>query len=306
MINRLFVNIVSNVGNNIQDTSSAMQTIIKNYVNDIYFDLLKQVDWQSIDDDYSFNTTAGQSDYVLPYNFGKEIYVYDSTNKIEIAPIDMQQLVRDYSSGINDTGAVQRYLIINKQVRNQPSSSSTLSLVSSSASDSTQTVRIKGIDSNGVELDESVTLNGTSAQVTSNSYTDIVSISKSATTVGRVTITSNSGAVTVAIMSPADLAYRVTAIRLHYTPDSSYTIKVPYIINPMPLSSDYDQPIIDCADVLELGATMKAWRYKRQMAKAVEYERQYKEAVQTLIWSKENSFNVSKSIGVTSYPRDNY
>lgn len=306
MINRVFINIYGNVGNNVQDTSSPMQSIIKTYVNDIYFDLLKRINWQDINDDYTFDTVAGTRDYVLPGNFGKEVYVFNQNTNTEISPISMQELVRDYPSGLNSQGDIQRYLIINKPVRNQPSSASTLSIVSSSASDSTQSVRIKGIDSNDVELDETVTLNGTTPATTSNSYKEIRSISKSATTVGRITITSNSGAVTNAILAPADLAYQIKAIRLHYTPTSVVTIAVPYLIDPYPLVNDYDQPVIDCSDVLELGATMKAWRYKRQFAKATEYERQYEKAVDTLIWNNENNFNQGHYFGILPYPRDNY
>lgn len=304
MINRLFVNIYGNVGSNIQDTSSGTQTVIKNYVNDIYFDILKRINWQDIDDDYSFSTVAGTQDYVLPSNFGKEVYVYDATNLTELKPITMQELVRDFPSGLSLSGTVSRYAILNKAVRSQPSSSSTISVVSSSASDSTQTVRIKGYDSNGVQLEESITLNGTSAQTSSNSYVEIQSITKSASTVGRITVTSNSGAVTVAILAPADLSYMVKVVRLNYTPNGAITVKMPYIILPYPLVSDYDQPVIDAADVIELGATMKAWRYKRQFQKAMEYERQYETAINTLIWDKENSFNQAHYTSPLAYPRN--
>lgn len=306
MINRNFVNIYGNVGNNIQDTSTNMQTIIKTYCNDIYFDILRRTNWEQVNDNFTINTVAGQSDYPLPADFGKEIYVYNATQLKQLPPIDMQELVRDYADGINSQGEVQRYLIVEKPVRNQPSSASTLSLVSSSASDSTQSVRIKGIDSNSIEIEETVTLTGTTPVATTNSYSGIKAIGKSATTTGTITITSNSGAVTVAMLAPADIAYKVRCLRAHYTPTGVITLSVPYVINPYPLSSDYDQPVFDCADVIELGATMKAWRYKRQMAKANEYERQYERALDTLIWNKENQLSRPHLMGILPQDRDNY
>lgn len=306
MINRLFVDIYGNVGSNVQDTSSAMATICKRYCNDIYFDILKRINWKDINDSYTFSTVAGTSDYALPQNFGKEVYVFNSSTNVELSPITMQELVRDYADGLSSSGDIARYLIVNKPVKKQPTSSSTLSIVSSSASDTTQSVYIVGIDSNEVELSEEVVITGTTPVASVNSYTSIRSISKSAITTGRITITSNSGAVTVAVMSPNDKAYSVVSVRLHYTPTSVVTISMPYIINPYPLVNSYDQPVIDCADVIELGATMMAWRYKRQFSKATDYERQYEKALDTLVWNNENSFNQGHFFGTLPYPRDNY
>lgn len=306
MINRIFVDIYGNVGSNVQDTSTATATIAKRYCNDIYFDILKRINWQDIDDDFTFNTVAGTSDYVLKQNFGKEVYVFNTSTNTELSPITLQELARDYASGISSSGEVQRYIILNKPVRNQPSSSSTLSIVSSSASDTTQTVYITGLDGNSLQVSESVTLTGTTPAVTTNSYSEIRSISKSATTIGSITITANSGATTIAIMSPNDKAYSVKVVRLHYTPTSVQTIAMPYIINPYPMSNDYDQPVIDCGDVIELGATMMLWRYKRQFDKAADYESQYEKALDTLIWNTENSFNQGHFFGILPYPRDDY
>lgn len=305
MINRIFVDIYSNVGSNVQDTSSATALIAKRYCNDIYFDILKRVNWQDIDDSHTFNTVAGTRDYVLQQNFGKEVYVFNTSTNIELSPITMQELVRDYSAGLNLSGDIERYLILNKPVRNQPTAASTLSIVSSDASDTTQTVYITGRNNSSAEISDTITLTGTTP-VVSNTFTEIRSISKSATTAGRITITADSGATTVAVMSPNDKAYSVKAVRLHYTPTSVQTIAMPYIINPYPMTSDFDQPVIDCGDVIELGATMMLWRYKRQFSKASDYERQYEKALDTLVWNMENSFNQGHFFGILPYPRDDY
>lgn len=306
MINRLFTSIVSNVASNVQDTSTAMQTIIKRYCNDAYMDILKRVNFQDIDDDYSFSTVGGTSDYILPRNFGKEVYVYDNTNKVEIKGVSLQELINSNSADLYASGDIQRYVITTKPSRLQPTSSSTLSIVSSSASDSTQTVAVKYMDTNGIEIHETVTLTGTTPVVTSGSAVEILSISKSAITVGRITVTANAGAVTVAVLAPADLAYFENIVRFHYTPNGAVTIKMPYIRRPYPLYNDYDQPIIDCADIIELGATAMAWRYKRQFAKAQEYERSYNVAFDTLVWDKENSFNQVKRTSPQPYSREGY
>lgn len=304
MINRLFVNMYTNVGANVQDTSSGMATIIKNYLNDIYFDVLRRTNWEVTDPDYSFITIAGQQDYVLPSNFGKEMSVTDNTNKITIKPITQQQLAEDYTTQLSSQGTVGRYSIINRPVRLQPTSSSTVSLVSSSVLDSTQTVRIRGEISNGTMIEESLTLNGTTPVVSSNVYTKVRNIAKSSTTIGYVTVTSNSGAVVVAILAPADLSYLVKIIRLNQIPSNALTILMPYVIDPYPMVSDFDQPIINTGDILELGATMKSWRYKRQFDKALEYEKQYEKGIASLIWEMANTTNRTQLFHPTPYDRD--
>lgn len=304
MLNRLFTTIVANVGNNIQDTSTSMATIIKTYANDTYFDILKRTNFKEIDYDYSFSTVAATQDYAMPSNFGKELSVYDATNKIPLDHIDYQLLIEQFVDSISSQGTVERYTIFSSPVRKQPTSASTLSITSSSALDTTQTIRIKGTDSNGVELDESVTVTGTSAAVSTNTYLKVRSITKSATTTGRITITSNAAAVTVAIMSPADLDYRVKIMRLHEVPSSVLTINVPYIILPYPLSNDYDTPVLDCSDVLELGTTAKAWRYKRQFSKAMDFQNLYEQGIQTLIWDKENQPNQPHFFNPKPYSRN--
>ena len=303
-MNRVFSDMKTNVGNNIQDTSSTMASIIGTYLNDIYKDILRRKNWEFIDNDYTFNTTSGTQEYVLPDNFGKEISVRDSTNKRQLSRITLQQLDDDYVSTITDQGTLYRYYIHDRAARKQPSSSSVLACVSSAAGDTTQTLRISGRDSNGVQLSEDVSLNGITPVNTSNSYIEILAISKDAVTTGRVTITSNSAAVTNAIIAPDIKSYRVKKIGFHYVPNSTVAVVLPYVINPQPLSDDNDFPLINCADVLELGATMKAWRYKRQFAKAEDYKKEYEQGIATLMWDAENQPNQVKLFAPRPYSRD--
>lgn len=304
-MNRTFTTIKSNVGSNIQDTSTSTATVIGRYINDTYFDLLRRTNFNLVDDDYSFSTVSGTQDYVLPDNFKKELYVHDATNLRELAPVSLQDLAERYTSTLTTSDAPERYVILYKPVQKQPSSSSTLSIVSSSASDTTQTLFVRGISSS-VEITESITLTGTSTATSSNSFTEIISISKSAATAGKVTITSNAAAVTVAVIAPEVTDYRVSVIRFHQIPAGIYTIKMPYIINPSPLNNDYDMPLIDAADIIEKGATALAWKYKRQFAKAQEWSNDYEKSIIMFIWDRENSANKVTLFNPKPYSRDIY
>lgn len=304
MTNKLFVTIYGNVGTNIQDTSTSTATVIKRVCNDAYREILRRVNWNNLNTTHQITTVAGTQDYILPSDFGKEKYVYDTTNRRDIPYISLDQLVQDFPDTIASTGQVDRYTTFLDIVRNQPSSASILTLVSSSAGDTSQVVRVKGTDSNDVELEESVSLTGTTNAVTTNTYKTIRSITKSAATTGRVTITSNGAAVTVAVLAPADLDYKVNKLRLHYIPSGVIVLNVPYFTRPYPLSNDYDVPVFDCADGIELFATAAMWRYKRQFQKAQEFERLAEKWLVDTAWDLENQPNQTHLIGVKPYPRD--
>lgn len=82
----------------------------------------------------------------------------------------------------------------------QPSSVSAISVVSSDAMDTSQTVTISGLV-NGLEDVETVTLNGTTAVSTIKTFTYIAGTRKNENTAGIITCTSNSGVVTNCTMA---------------------------------------------------------------------------------------------------------
>lgn len=301
-MNRRYADMQTNVGKNIQDTSTNMQTEIKRFINDAYFDMLRRFNWEFFNYDHSITTVASQQDYELPRDFGKELYLLEDTNNQEVGYISPQKLIRDYPSTWDSTGTVERYTILNKRVVKQPSSASVITVVSDDAADTTQLMFVRGIV-DSVEQTESVTLTGTSSASTTNSFSRIISISFSASRAGKCTVTSNSGAVTIATVAPEILDYQVKCVRFHFVPTAAVVIRMPYMIKPLPLNNDNDIPLLD-ADIIEHGATAYAWRYKRQMAKAQEWERLYEKAVVNLIWNQENSFNRVQKFDVIAYSRE--
>ena len=302
MTNKNFITICENVGSNIQDTSTAMQTVIKRLANQIYFDILRRTNFEQINDSYSL--TATSSTAVLPYDFKKELAVYDNTNKVPLTRTNVGKEVDNSVSNIDEYGSLDRYSIVRSSVRLQPTSASIVTFSSSSASDNTQTVFVRG-ELLGVPMYETVTLLGTSPAVTTNQFDRIVGIGKSAVTAGAITATTNSAAVTVAIMSQEQLVHNVNIIKFYPAPSKSTSVGIPYIIDPMPMVSDYDYPLIDCSDCIEYGATSRALMYKRQFAKATDFNKLYEQQILLLIWDKENQPNDIHIFGHQSYSRDN-
>jgi hypothetical protein len=299
-MNKNFLQIQTNVGTEVIDTSAAFKLVVKNYINSRYFQILRQINWQNINPDYEFNTVGGTQDYVLPDDFYKPLSVRDSTNGLELAEIDLQELITRYPDEISEEGTVSRYTIIEQAVQNQPTAATAVTIVSSSASDTTQTVLVRGI-SGGVELTESKTLTEATNAVTTATFTRIIGISKSAATVGKITCTAG---VTLAVLPPATLESRYKIMRLHYVPAAVITIVVPYTIKPSPMSSDYDYPILDIADLIEIGAKADAWRYKKMFAKANVFEAQFTAGLADYVWDKENSPNKVTQFTPQAFDRD--
>ena len=93
---KTFTTIQTDVGNNVQDTSNDMKSLISVYINDRYRDILRRVNWDTIDEDYTFTTVGGTQDYTMESDFKKEVYVYDTTNNIQLKRITLQDYADNY------------------------------------------------------------------------------------------------------------------------------------------------------------------------------------------------------------------
>ena len=93
-------------------------------------------------------------------------------------------------------------------------------------------------------------------------------------------------------------------VRLYPTPSQVITILMPYQVAPTDLSGDTDVPIMDCDYEVEIGATAEAWRTKRQFAKAADFDRQFDEHINHMIWRRENQPNKVTQFSPTTYPHE--
>ena len=78
---------------------------------------------------------------------------------------------------------------------------------------------------------------------------------------------------------------------LHYVPTTALTIVAPYIMKPSPMYDDMDYPLLDIADLIEIGAKADAWRYKKMFSKANVFEAQFTSGMSDYVWEKENQPN---------------
>ena len=100
------------VGINVMDYSSALATLSGGWLNNRYFDILRKTNYQAIRDNYEFTMSAGSTMATLPADFGKEVFVYDKTNKTEVDFISMAELLDSYVDSLDDNGEIERYTIV--------------------------------------------------------------------------------------------------------------------------------------------------------------------------------------------------
>lgn len=153
----------------------------------------------------------------------------------------------------------------------------TVYVSSSSAADGTAfTVRIRGRNSSGEIIEETLTLNGTSNVTSSTTWAaaGLLQISKSATTTGTITCYRTTGATQLTELEPNNLAPRFLRISLYPIPSAVITIYLEYYERYRYLVHDTDIPQMphQWNWVLREGALAKLWEYKQDKVAATQHQ----------------------------------
>jgi len=160
--------IKANVGSYVQDTSSAFSTIVGLWVNNRYRDIINSYDWEQLYHNQSLTTTANTSAYAFDENTERLIYAVDITNDCPINIVTEQDFLQNYGDALTDTGSPDTCFLVSDVAASQPETGQKLIIKSSSASDTTQTILLRGLSSTAGEVYESLTCNGTTAVTASN------------------------------------------------------------------------------------------------------------------------------------------
>lgn len=197
---KTFENIVTNVSNDIGDTSAEMQSIIGVYVNNRYRQVLRTTNFTIVNDDYTISVSSGTDSYTLPTDFGKELYAVDTTNNRNLRRTTFNLLADEFSDSLNEAGTVDQYIVFRDDSNNQK-------------------------------------------------------------------------------------------VKFFRNPSSNITVAFPYTVNIRTDLSSTDVPVNDFADLLELGAKADAWRYKRQFAKAAQFDVMFDSELDNYMWYEANQEN---------------
>lgn len=124
---------------------------------------------------------------------------------------------------------------------NQVKSASAISIISSSASDTSQKVTVFGTVS-GYPDYEQLNLNGTSTVTGSKSFSSVERIIKNDSTTGRITVKADSGNTTLSVLPVGDttLGILYRKVRLWPLPNSVFPMQVYYYKDPYALVNDED------------------------------------------------------------------
>ena len=101
----------NNVADYIHETSTGMKTLIKEFLNKRYYQVLRAINWRVVNEDYTIAVTSAAQDYELASDFGQEVSCIDSTNGKELSKMDYGELFQRYPNDVSTVGTVERYAI---------------------------------------------------------------------------------------------------------------------------------------------------------------------------------------------------
>lgn len=210
----------------------------------------------------TFSTTANVRKYYIEAAYNKIISVVDVTQDWIIYP-ETEVNLELYDPDRSDGGTPWFYSEYGiENVKAQPSSAVEVRIVSNSASDTAEKVRINGtVD--GVEDTELLSLNGTTVVTGSKQFTNIQSVIKDNTTVGKVTVDLNDASNTeIAVFGPAQLDVYYQPIYLTPVPSDARSIRVRYIRQPRHMVNVEDMPDLPKPyhELVLFGAAVRAHR----------------------------------------------
>lgn len=227
-------------------------------------DVCRAIDADHLITETTITTESGIRLYFVPDCMPSGIIqIVDTTNDIVFGKLDEEDVER-MDPDRDDAGSARFYNGYGySEYQGVPLSASTVDIVSASASDTTQQVRISGLI-NGVLDDEIITLNGTTVATGASSFSAIYGVRKTASTLGRVTVNVNDASNTViAYIAPDALIRQHQPFRVWNVPDTANSLRVRHYRLPRPMINAQDIPDVSSDSFHELvliGAAIRGHR----------------------------------------------
>jgi hypothetical protein len=264
---------------------SQINTTIEEYINQTLLEIndpawaFEQAGIKGYNHLWSFNrrktyisTVASTEDYILPRDVDKIGLIRQTTSPTKIRYIP-DNLFYEYIPNPTATGAPKWYRLWEEEgVSVRLSVDDMVEVVSSSASDVGQTVRVTGYDSNGLLRTESISLNGTTAvsgTITFDYNATVkkpLRVSKSADTTGIITVREKTSDTTLVQLAPTERSPRFKIISFYPIPSSAISVYIEYFTRIRRLEGDNDVPDIDekWFWLVRLGTMAKVYQYQNK------------------------------------------
>ncbi len=241
----------------------------------------------------SLATVASTEFYQLPRDVDKISLIRQTTTpaKIRYIPDD---LFYDYIPNPTATGIPKWYRVWEEEgVSVRLSVDDMIEVVSSSASDTSQTVRVTGYDTDGLLRTESISLNGTTAVAGLITFDynatekKPLRISKSADTTGVITVREKTADTVLVKMAPSERAPRFKIVSFYPIPSSAINLYIEYFTNIRRLEGDNDVPDFNekWFWIVRLGAMAKVYQYQGKLELFTATQGLYASAVRSMVKS---------------------
>ena len=223
-------------------------TNVKNAINQAHLMRCAQEAWPFLkwDGPETFTLTATDRYYSLHPEFWRPDYFWNRDAKEFLIEVPGRSVPMTGERWQTDTGRTPYFRWAGvMSVATQPTSTSVVTIVSSSASDTTaaKALTIDGISS-GVRTTESITPNGVTPVAGTTSFTKVLGVTKAADWVGTATLTTNSAAVTILSLLPTEYGRQYRQLELLRAPTAADVIEYVFYRVPKKLVNDYDIPDI--------------------------------------------------------------
>lgn len=186
----------------------------------------------------TFNTVSGQSDYVLDKSVGQVYEVLSANQPYRMAMVSRFNLDK-FDPQRTLTGDPQLAAISDSvPVIVQPAAASILQFVSDNVSDTTQSVFVRGVMNGEINIQQ-INLNGTTPVFTVTQFSSIISITKSAQTMGKVTC--SVGATTIVVIGGPEKTVYLRLLSLYPIPQATILMTVRHFGQSFNMVHAYDE-----------------------------------------------------------------
>lgn len=270
----IFSDLKTQAGALLERSDAAMLTKLGYFINDGWRFIAAHRPWCGLLRQSTFTSTTGLDYFITSSEVDQVIDLSERSTPIVLALQRYYAMLNKHfdAVGVTTGNPVTASPMGEIGVMAALAADGTLSVVSSSASDTTPKVRVNGYDSNLVPVTEVLTLTGTTPVTSANTYTSKEGyeprFSKDADTVGIVTI--SAGAVTLARLAPEEREVRYRKWKVWPTFSSAITVYMTFKRRIRELVNDEDTPDIECDNALKMFAFARALQEKRQFTKAKE------------------------------------
>jgi len=234
-----------------QSEGGDFETMAKAGVNRAYRRALSRVDQDHQFREFSLSTVASTSKYGMPLYVKRVMNIENAAQRRRIFDISSKEFDVKHPGTTAEGEPLSGYILGRFGVQVQPAAASTVSVVSDNSGDAGDAYRLRttGFSSSQLQT-EQITVNGTSAVASSNSYDIngierlVKEVSGTSSFTGTLTVKDSSANV-LATIPPSWTSPTYLWMELYPIPDAVYSLTVRAVMYKPDLINDGDWPEVD-------------------------------------------------------------